>query len=1188
MNALTDWTALDLSSGHRSRVEASAGTGKTWTLAVLYLRLVLEQGFSPRQIVVATYTNAAAAELAQRLRARLESSLARARRFDAGEPEPSESDQRWLHRRWRDPARRDADARRLALALAELDLAPCGTLHSLCSRILAEHPFAAGASFQVPELTALEPWHAALADDLWRLVHARRDAVTTDAHEAWDAAQSCLADLARAALARELKAVLQPGVVVPAPPAVDEAALWDGALAAALRALAAREGIWNANAALPRGLVALAELIESQGTNAAAFSKERKQLAERIRERTGLKNTLQADPGICTTLDAASGFFEHYAALLESRRLRRLAAMQGWGRAQLDARLRAANRLGFDELLTTVERALAPAADGSRALADALIGAWPVALIDEFQDTDPVQYAVLDAIYREADGTARGHLLMIGDPKQAIYRFRGGDIHTYTRATAGIDAGRALRLSVNYRSSAAFVAAVNAFYAAVGETLGSATSATPIRYAPVGAAPGAEGARYTINGTAAPALVFHRDASEKNSNRELALASCAAQIVALLDPAGGHRIDDRALAASDICVLVPSNADASRITHLLRQRGVAVVNRGRGSVFDGDTARDLCLILDAVARCEDAGRIRAALATELWGTGYRALRALRDDAEAWDAISARFRRWQRDWQQAGVLAVVGALVEQVAADQLARPGGERVLTDLRHLGELLQDASASCDGMDSLLAFMRREIDAGSGDEEAAESRALRLESDARCAQVMTLHASKGLEFGLVFLPLMWNHVGRTPDGVSLLSLPDGSRRIASTPDDLETVRREEQDERYRVLYVALTRARLGAQVWLGRPYQNATGPLAPPLVLAAAELEPPGGDAPAFRIETAWPEAGFRRAPQADGAQVKRRARAMPPPPREGTLPSRHSFTTLTAGAHAGTLDPDAAANDESTAGFEALPEETEAPSRTRHAQLDALAGVAGPAFGNAVHALLEEHRIGEPLAAQTASAQRLLERFAVRDPTLDTAALAERIAARLDAVLETDLDGRGLRLAQVPAAGQRHEMEFNYALDGTSLARLDATARAVGYPDLVPARGGALRGLMNGKIDLVFQHDGRVHVLDWKGNALGDRQAPALEDYAGAALDAAMDAHRYRFQALLYAVAVERYLRTRLGDAYARERHLGDCWYLFIRAVGLRLADGTACGVWRHRFSDALLDAAQRELGAAPGAGE
>jgi exodeoxyribonuclease V beta subunit len=267
-------------------------------------------------------------------------------------------------------------------------------------------------------------------------------------------------------------------------------------------------------------------------------------------------------------------------------------------------------------------------------------------------------------------------------------------------------------------------------------------------------------------------------------------------------------------------------------------------------------------------------------------------------------------------------------------------------------------------------------------------------------------------------------------------------------------------------------------------------------------------------------------------------------------------------------------------------MPEETETPSRTRHAQLDALAGVAGTAFGNAVHGLLEQHRIGVPLARQATLAQRLLDAFAVRDPQLDNAALAERLAARLDAVLDADLDGAGLRLGRISAADQRHEMEFHYALDGASLARLDAAARAAGYPDLVPTRSGGLRGLMNGKIDLVFRHGGRVHVLDWKGNALGERQAPALEDYAGAALDAAMDAHRYRFQALLYAVALERYLRSRLGAAYERRLHLGDCWYLFIRAAGLRLDDGTACGVWRHRFSDALLDAAQRELDTTSGA--
>ncbi len=1185
MSILPDWTCLDLSPRQRSRVEASAGTGKTWTLAALYLRLVLEQGLSPRQIVVATYTNAAAAELAQRLRARLESSLARAQRFDARAAEPAESDLRWLHRRWCDPATLAADTRRLALALAELDLAPCGTLHSLCSRILAEHPFAAGASFQAPELTALAPWHTALADDLWRLLHARRDAVTADAHDVWDAAQPDLRTLTRANLMRELMAVLQPGVLVPEPAPVDEAALWDDALAEAARTLATEEGLWNKKAALPRALLALAGLIESRGSDDAAFSKEGGELPARAESRTGLRNDAKADESICATLDAVVAFCERFAALREFHRLRRLSAMQGWGRAQLDARLRAAHRLGFDELLTCVERALTPAADGSRALADALFAAWPVAMIDEFQDTDPVQYAVLDAIYRDAGNAVRGHLLTIGDPKQAIYRFRGGDIHTYTRATAGIDDAHTLRLAVNYRSSKAFVDALNAFYARVGERLGGEGSDTPISYARVAAAPGAEVARYTVDGRAAPALTFHRDASEKSSNRELALASCAARIVEVLDPAGGHRIDTRAVAASDICVLVPKNTDASTITRLLRQRGVAVVNHGRGSVFDGDTARDLCLILDAVAHCDDPGRVRAALATELWGARYRVLRALRDDAEAWNAIIARFHRWHRDWQDAGVLGVVGALLEQIAADQLGRPEGERVLTDLRHLGELLQDASAACDGMDDLLAFMRREMAEGSGDEDAAESRALRLESDARCVQVMTLHASKGLEFGLVFLPLMWAHVGRALDAVSLLSQPDGRRRVASSEDDFEAVRREEQDERHRVLYVALTRARFAAQVWLGRPYQHASGPLAPPLVPAAARLEPPEDAAPDFTVIDEWPRPAFKRLAQAEDTQTRRSARPMPPP-REGALPSRHSFTTLTAGTHADILDPDAAAGDESGSGFAALPEDSGMPALTRHAQLDALAGVAGIAFGNAIHALLEQHRIGVPLVDQMPLVQRLIERFAVRDAALDSAELATRIALRLDAVLAADLDGRGLRLARVPAAEQRHEMEFNYALDGASLARLDAAARAAGYPGLVPARSGNLRGLMNGKIDLVFRHDGRVHVLDWKGNALGDRQAPTLENYAGAALDAAMDTHRYRFQALLYAVAVERYLRSRLGETYARDRHLGDCWYLFIRAVGLRTGDGGSCGIWRHRFSDALLDAAQRELGDASGA--
>ena len=161
------------------------------------------------------------------------------------------------------------------------------------------------------------------------------------------------------------------------------------------------------------------------------------------------------------------------------------------------------------------------------------------------------------------------------------------------------------------------------------------------------------------------------------------------------------------------------------------------------------------------------------------------------------------------------------------------------------------------------------------------------------------------------------------------------------------------------------------------------------------------------------------------------------------------------------------------------------------------------------------------------------------------------------------------------------RAEMEFNYLLDGVSLRALRAACAAHGAPDLVPPRDDRLAGLMNGKIDLVFAHDGRFHVLDYKSNDLSTGARACLEDYAPIALEHKMHGTGYRFQALLYVIALERYLRERLGEDYRRAQHLGEAWYLFVRATGLSLPDGTPCGVWRHRFDDALLDAVQAVLG-------
>ncbi|TWI10304.1 UvrD-helicase domain-containing protein [Aerolutibacter ruishenii] len=1191
MTEARDWRQLTLRGNGRALVEASAGTGKTWTIGALYLRLLLETRdgeppLSPRQIVVATYTNAAADELRRRLRTRLLDTLDLALRgFDAA-PDPHHTDLDWLHARWLDRKARIDDTARLQLALAELDLAPVSTLHRLCARILADHPFAAGAAFRMPEMVDSRQLVDALADDLWRVVQSPTP-LPPDTERVRAAAHALAKPLVRKDLSALLQGLVAPGVHVPVPEVEEDH--WPSEQVAPLRLLAQDDAVLNKKAVLRRLLAQLAELIETKGDPGAWMaSEDRGKLADNARNRTGVLKAAVDRPDVIATLDFAAAFAERLQAFQTHRHARFLSAVQAWARTELDRRLATAGQLGFDDLLTTVHAALQPAPDGSRALADALFATWPVALIDEFQDTDPVQYGILDAIYRDNNGAPRGRLVVIGDPKQAIYRFRGGDIHTYERAKAYVAEQDRLTLDVNHRSSADYVEAVNQFYNAVGAQLGAPASRTSIAFEPVKASGRRDATPYRGPESAGEhCLVLHRADPDEDEGGDLdALRSCANRIAILLDPVGGHAIADEALQASDLCVLVPNNWHARRMLELLRERGVPCVQRGRHGVFDdNDVATDLLVVLHAVIHCREPAPLRAALATGLWGTGYQALRALRDDTARWQQEVVRFHRWQRLWRERGVLAVVTALIDEVARAHLDTRDGHRVLTDLRHLGELLQAQEEQADGPESVLKWMQQRLDgAKNGDEDEADATALRIESDARCVQVMTLHGSKGLEFNLVMLPLMWAHRGKqkhNAKGVRTLSAADGTRRVVLDESGRAEVEREEQDERYRVLYVALTRAVHACHVWLDPALDaNASDPLASPLALATPQLDTSTLHALAadrIAVVEGWKAPRTTVATPPTRVRTGDEARAWPVLP-DTPLPARHSFTTLTARRRAFEADPWAAAGDERDVATVA--DDLPVTARTPHPDLDSLLGVAGADFGNAVHGILELRAPGQPLAAHRTLMLEQLAKYNVRHRELDADALADRLLPRLQAVLDTRLDGADLRLAALPAHALRAELEFNYALDGASLDRLRAACEQLGHPDLIPARTPVLAGLMNGKIDLVFEHGGRFHVLDWKGNDLGDGSSACLEDYAPDALERKMDATRYRFQALLYTVAVERYLRERLGDAYQRARHLGDCWYLFVRATGLHLPDGRACGIWHHRFDDALLDAVQAAL--------
>ena len=1215
------WQTLPLLPGGRSLIEASAGTGKTWTIAALYLRLLLEERFAPRQIVVTTFTDAAAEELRERLRSKLEQALALCH---TPQVHAVDEDMQWLQARWTDEAHptrnRLQDATLLERALAGMDVAPLGTLHSLCRRILVDHPFACAVPFFLGEMISEDALSWEVSADLWRCLQQgdEHDVLVQAAQQAGLMGE--LDSLEK--LGDGLRKCLSPGVVIePVSPQdlepSSEELAWMAGYPLRLRALASQEQWWQRsnNFYKKSVLVRVAGFIdELLGAAAHGHCQQvdlpEQELCEKLQDFTDLppnRSTLLTKAGREHAAEIEDGWLFCQRCLTLITRLRTARRRHFWfvltqrARNERHRRLQVRRQLTFDVLLEQVHGALTKERTSwssqveSQPLADALFNAWPVALVDEFQDTDGVQYGILDAIYSHADGTPRGRLVMIGDPKQAIYRFRGGDINAYQRAAQEIPPDERLALTTNHRATSMLVAACNQFYAAGGPAL-SAERQHPICY--LQASSYKDYKEYTIDGTPClQPLAIHLEAEEDQrplaERRTEALRCCAEQITAMVQ-SGRHRIKGSKITPGDIAVLLPTKDNITELRDLLHAQGVPCITTTRDSVFATAVAQELQVVLYAIAHESDMAAMRAAAATRLWGWSYGQLLEQcqpEEGSKDWLELVSVFRGWRRDWRECGIQYVVEALLARIAQRYLATPQGERVLTDLRHLGELLAQQAVHHPGEEELLAWLRASRNHGvSAGDALADAARLRIESDGDKVQLMTLHASKGLEFPVVFLPLMWCRVARTTrngsSGLYLVSLPGSPMRtIDWSPAAQALAAKEEQDERFRVLYVAMTRARYACIIYALSPRRGQDGstkratskqecsPLEVMLQRMTMALlgDEHAGDArllsQALREKTphiAWIDGWQhihvgRYVPDDPSAFPRGFARCLPPPPEYPTE-ARHSFTSM-------------------------LPEATHLIRPLRHVEahphpgLQALAAVRGAAFGNAVHAILETRLPNAPLTSQLELVWGcLLEHgvLPVESTALSSTAswppLVVALAQRLQAVLETPLGLRpepGPCLFDLEIGALRAEMGFSFVLPRVDMASWQDVCARHGRPGLVPTTARTIKGLMHGKIDLIFQHHGRYHLLDYKSNHLG----ATLEHYQGEALEDAMQAHHYVFQALLYTVALERYLRQRLRG-YRRQQHLGECLYLFIRAVGLERHNAPQAGIWRHRFDEALLD--------------
>ncbi|MFM2087935.1 MAG: hypothetical protein RLZZ237_2804 [Pseudomonadota bacterium] len=1177
---------------HGSRlIEASAGTGKTWTIAALYVRLVLGHGddgsrfvrpLLPADILVMTFTRAATRELSNRVRERLIEAAA----YFRHESDSSDPYLDALLDSYPDDSERQKAAHRLMLAAETMDEAAIFTIDAWCQRMLREHAFDSGSLFDEELVSDEQALFEDAAHDYWR------QQVYPLSPQPLQALQDCWGDVE--ALKKGVRELARRSDIMAM--AQDESLSTlitreQRALAAQLaqlkqgwteRATQMEQWIRTHREASPKcfnGVKMKPENVAKWFDGLRAWAADPLLLMPNITAKAwerltpaGIEDAYAKNftAVVPECFDHTEGLGRALAALTPLAHALHLHAAASIARRMQQLK-RQSRQFGFADMLARLHDALA--GENGAALRQRIVDQYPLAMVDEFQDTAPGQYQIFNLLYRIADNAPSLGLFLIGDPKQSIYGFRGADIQSYLAARRVTD-GRHYQLGTNFRSTALLVAAVNQLFLHAereevpkGAFRYRKNDENPLPFEAVGAK-GRDEWLVSADGPL-PALQVACASDESlrgDSYREYFAAHCAEHIVAMLgDEQAGFDGPDgyKRLQPADIAVLVRDRKEAAAIRRALARRRVASVYLSdKDSVIDSEEAADVLRWLTALANPLDGGLARAAFATRTIGLSLGELARLSNEELEWERRVEQLKALHLIWQRQGVLAMLRRFIHdlQLPAMLLQQTGGERRLTNLLHLAELLQSASRQLDGEQALIRWLAEQI---AGEGESGDERVLRLESDAELVKVITVHKSKGLEYPLVYLPFAVTARKVDKRNRSFVEYADakGERHIDLSLSDeaMAAVEEARIEEDLRLLYVALTRARhflwLGVAALAARKagentlHESALGylltggeklpaehlqtrwqqlrgdcdaiaiaSLAQPdtvTVLARKELRPELKEAPQFTgsFERDWTVGSFTSLTRQIGAVT---AAHVPQRAQEETL--------LEDGTGASVLAPTPQAQQTQDTPWHRFPRGS-MPGNFLHEQLE---WMGGEGF-DCVH----EASFDTRLAARCERAgwgHRQEDAIAwLREVALTPLPLLAASLSELDSTLS--------------------EMEFWFPSEHLSTEALDSLCTRLlldGAPrPVLPRR--QLHGMLKGFADLVIERDGRYWVLDYKSNALGVNDAA----YHTQALAAGMAQHRYDIQGAIYMLALHRLLRSRLGDSYNPQEHLGGAIFLFLRGI-------------------------------------
>jgi exodeoxyribonuclease V beta subunit len=1179
-------------------IEASAGTGKTFTITCLFLRLLLEKRLTVNDILVVTYTVAATEELRDRVRRKIREALEAFSRGDS-----PDSFLKGLVKQIKD--RGDAISL-LRTALRDFDQSSIFTIHSFCQRTLHESAFESGSLFD----TELEPdletgLMEEIVQDFWRR-HFYRAPVEFVSY--------ALSKKFRPAYFLDL---LQKGTshldlkISPKTKSVGTLEL---------------EPFYRAFEKIKRAWPLMRAEVKDKLSDPALFSEYGNTLfkyLEMMDDYTdGLVSTFPLPEHFEKFTTASLGkktrkgkntpnhpFFnwcdevQKTATLLQEDMDVHLLVLKEeifqTLQKELPERKKRRNIQSFNDLLSRLSHSLEKA--GGDELSETIRGRYKAALVDEFQDTDPIQYA----IFRNVFGQGGAILFLIGDPKQAIYSFRGADLFAYMKAAGQVDSR--YTLTRNWRSEPGLITAVNTIFS---------NGMNPFLYRDIPFEKGVPGENkdydsLTIKGKTDPP--FHLWFVDADNTEDIIIKEIAYELIPkavageisrliLMGKKGETFFGRRPLREADIAVLTRTNREAQLIQDALSELKIPSVLYSTGNLFDTHEAMEMSRVLKGIANPHQERAIRAALATDMIGVNGETIEALQRDEAGWEEWLSRFREYYELWERYGFIRMFRyfLLREAVRSHLLSLPNGERRLTNVLHLCEVLHQAAMEEKlRIVGLLKWLARQRDPAS---PRLEEHQLRLESDANAVKVVTIHKSKGLEYSIVFCPFGWAKSKIAPKEVYTYHDEADDWRVNLVLDPEKNsnrplAEREELAENMRLLYVSLTRAKHRCYLVWGRFRDAETSSL-------AYILHPPGDRAEIEKIveETgshfkAMTQESIRQdlrnlevkskgailladMPRNPGKEVPSTEKEMKDlSSRTFSISMPHdwrvaSFSSLTASRREGEnfypqSEEDLPDHDRRILSEEPVLEEE---------PWSIFAFPRGAKAGSLLHDIFENLDFMEkdPGVEKKLIDDKLREYGFAKD-------WQETLSRMIARVLKVPLPSPSNRftLSQISRQERLSELEFYFPLEGVTPKKLKTIFADHGRPEIpgnFPRRLEELnfspaRGFMKGFIDLIFQSQGRFFIVDWKSNFLGNR----VEDYNQDKMAREMEDNFYILQSSLYVLALHQYLKARLLN-YRYQQHFGGIFYIFLRGVDPQ--KGNELGVYRGFPREELVEALSKNL--------